>query len=48
VVGLVLLATAAGASWFGVPVAILAMAVTLVAFVAYSVVAMQRATAAEA
>jgi low temperature requirement protein LtrA len=43
VVGVVLLALAAGASWFGVPVAILAMALTLVAVVAYSVVVMQRA-----
>jgi low temperature requirement protein LtrA len=42
VVGVVLLAIAAGAGWFGVPVAILAMALTLVAFVAYSVVVMQR------
>ncbi len=43
VIGLVLLALAAGATWFGVPVAVLAMALVLVAFVAYSVVAMQRA-----
>ena len=43
VVGIVLLAAAAGASSFGLPVSILAMAVALVAFVAYSVVAMQRA-----
>ncbi len=46
VIGVVLLAAAAGASWYGVPVAILVMAVALVGFVAYSVVAMQRAAVA--
>ena len=46
VVGLVLLAAAVGAAWFGVPIAILAMALTLVVFVAYSVFAMQWAAAA--
>jgi hypothetical protein len=48
VVGVVLLAIAAGASWFGVPLAILASAITVVAFVAFSVVAMQRAAVAGA
>ena len=43
VVGVVLVAIAAGAGSIGVPTAILAMAIALVAFVAYSVVAMQRA-----
>lgn len=43
IVGVVLLTVAAGATWFGVPAAILAMALALIAFVAYSVVAMQRA-----
>jgi low temperature requirement protein LtrA len=42
-VGVLLVAAAAGAGWFGVPAAILVMAVVLVGFVAYSVVAMQRA-----
>lgn len=44
VVGVVLLAAALGAGWLGVPAAVLLMAIALVAFVAYSVVAMQRAT----
>ena len=43
VVGIVLLGAAAGATWLGVPAAVLLMAIALVLFVAYSVMAMQRA-----
>jgi low temperature requirement protein LtrA len=42
VIAAILLALAAGAMWFGVPAAVLAMALTQIGFVAYMVVAMGR------
>ena len=47
VVAVIVLAIAAGATWIGVPAAILLMALVLVGFVAWMVASMARPAAAE-